>query len=192
MVNPVAVVTPRINFPLSIRDLLHEVRIVRSGLEAQIERLDRMERDLAVLAGTHPDQIGTHIVHVPGQVAYNMDTRQNADGSVVVAIDGGTPFSLGPRLAEVFQFIATAEKDRDGQDALVGWRTRAEILKLLGGPQGRPFHPRYVNNIVHLLKEALRKAGYDRNLIQTNRLRGIRLALKRGQRVLRAGTPRSW
>jgi len=192
MVIPVPVVAPRINFSLSIRDLLHEVRVVRSGLEAQIERLDRMERDLSVLAGTRPDPDGAHIVHFTSQVACNLLTRQNADGSVVVVIDGGAPFSLGPRLAEVFEFIATAEKDRDGNDALVGWRSRAEVLQLLGGSQGRPFHPRYVNNIVHLLKEALRKAGYDRNLIQTNRQRGIRLALKRGQRVQRAGVPRPW
>jgi hypothetical protein len=107
-----------------------------------------------------------------------------------VAIRGGRKFSLGPKLAEVFKFIATGEKDGAGEDPLVGWRSRTEILKFLKDSTGEEFRKQYVNNMVHLLKKALRKAGYDHSLIQTHRQKGIRFALKRGaQGVVKASAP---
>jgi hypothetical protein len=122
-------------------------------------------------------------------VAHNLDIQPQPDGSAEMMIDGGRKFFLGPRLAEVFKFIASAGKDGAGEDPLVGWRSRQEILKFLSDSTGEEFRKQYVNNMVHLLKKALRKAGYDRGLIQTNRQKGIRFALKRGAQGLKASTP---
>jgi len=52
------------------------------------------------------------------QIAYNLDIRTRANGSVEVAIDSGEKFSLGPRLAEVFRFLASGDKERGGNDGL--------------------------------------------------------------------------
>ncbi len=181
--------SPRFNVAASIRDALHELRLVRSCLEGQIDRLDRLERELVALLGGCADVPGVRLTPGAGQVAHNLEILPRADGSAVVAIDGGRKFVLARQLAEVFQFIATGDKDRSGIDPLVGWRSRSEILDFLAVSAGRSFHPRYVNNLVHRLKQALRKAGYDCNLIQTHRQKGVRFAFKRGARTLPEASP---
>lgn len=147
---------PRINFGGSIRDLLHDVRLVRISLEAQIERLDRIERELKDLLDIQ-DQSAPNLVSfgtVP--VAYNLVIHHHSDGSVEFAIDGGSKFSLGPRLAEVFQFLASGDKDRSGKDALVGWRSRDEILEFLEKSTGKRFRRNYVNNMVYLYSSVVK------------------------------------
>ena len=170
------VATPRINVGASIRDLLHDVRLVRSALEAQIERLDRMERELTILMGTHPEGAGKDT----DPVASNLFINERADGSVEFAIDGGKSFSLGPRLAEVFLFLASGDKERSANRALAGWRSRTEIVAFLEKHSGKRITRNYVNGMVYLLKKALLKAKYDRKLIQSHRQKGVRLAYKRG------------
>lgn len=175
---------PRFNVDATVRDALHELRLVRNCLEAQIERLDRLERELAALLCSRRDGAQSDLIFGPGQVAHNLEIEQRADGSAVVAIDGGRKFILARQLAEFFQFIASGGKDPSGKDPLVGWRTRTEILDFLAEAYDKGFQPRYINNLVHRLKCALRKAGYDFNLIQCHRQKGVRFAFKRGARAL--------
>jgi len=177
-------VMPRYNIGATIRDGLHEIRLLRNCLEGQIERLDRMERELAALIGGCADGTDCGFLDGLGQVAHNLEIQPRADGSAVVSIDGGRKFVLAQQLAEVFQFIASGDKNRSGKDPLVSWRSRAEILDFLADSAGRSFHPRYINNLVHRLKCALRKAGYDCNLIQIHRRKGVRFAFKRGAQAL--------
>jgi transposase len=101
----------------------------------------------------------------------------------VVSIDGGRKFVLAPQLAEVFRFIATGDKERSEKDPLVSWRSREAVLELLDS-DGRSYSRRYVNNLVHRLRQTLRKAGYDWNLIQTHRQKGVRFAFKRGAKLM--------
>lgn len=169
---------PRINLVTSVRDLLHDVRLIRNSLEAQIERLERVELELSVLvssSGADPSNAGPL---GGGPMAHNLEINPLPDGSVEFAIDGGDTFSLGPRLAEVFQYLASGDKDRSGQDALVGWRSRMEIIAFLEKHARRAFRTNNVNGMVYLLKKALQKAGYDPKLIQTHRQKGVRLAYK--------------
>ncbi|MGD0736465.1 MAG: hypothetical protein ABR976_15025 [Terracidiphilus sp.] len=177
-------VMPRYNIGATIRDALHEIRLLRNCLEGQIDRLDRVERELAALISGCTDRADSRIPNGLGQVAHNLEMQPHANGSAVVSIDGGREFILARQLAEVFEFIATGDKDRSGKDSLVGWRLRTEILAFLENSAGRRFHPRYVNNLVNRLKYALRKAGYDSSLIQTHRQKGVRFAIKRGARTL--------
>jgi hypothetical protein len=178
MTQGVHVAEPRINYRASIRDLLHELSLVRSSLDAQADRVDLVRRDLVFLAGL--PSAGVPPASGAGPVAYNLRAVDRADGSVEFTIDGGNKFSLGPRLAEVLRFLASAEPDHGAKDTLVGWRSRADVLRFLEQRAGRSFPPSYVNNIVNLLRGAIRAAKYDRGLIQTHRQKGIRLAYKRG------------
>jgi hypothetical protein len=178
MANEIQLALPRINLSASMRDLLHDVRVAQGSLGAQIERLERIEREMLVLMGSCPPTSGGPIGPGTVSVAYNLDMRSRPDGSVVVSIDGGGRFSLAARLAEVFRFLASGDKQRGGNDDLVGWRSREEINKFLNESAGKILRASYVNNLVYLLKKALCKAGYDRSLIQTHRQKGIRLALK--------------
>jgi hypothetical protein len=178
MANPLVGAGPKVNLAASVRDLLHDVRLIRNCLEAQLERLDRIELELSQLvpcsraAGQNAPALES------GPVAHNLEIRRLPDGSVKFAIDGGSSFSLGPRLAEVFQFLASGDKNRNGSDALVGWRSRMEVSAFLEKHSGKLFRTSYINGMVYLLKKALRKAGYDAKLIQTHRQKGIRLAYK--------------
>lgn len=179
---------PRFNIGASVQDLLQEVRLIRKCLEAQIERLDRAEYELSVLVKTLGADARNPVAFDKGPVAHNLDVQQHPDGSIEFAIDGGDRFSLGPRLAEVFQFLASGDRDRSGKDALVGWRSRTEIIEFLEASTGKRFTRNYVNSMVYLLKKALRDAGYDHKLIQTHRQKGIRLAYKHGAQ----GPPHPW
>jgi len=177
---------PRINYDASIRMLVHDVRVTRANLAAQIARLDRIEFDLVTLLQACAPFETNACVSGSFRVAHNLAIWRRSDGSVEVSIDGGAKFSLGPRLADVFLFLASGGKDASGKDPLVAWRSRADILRFLQEGASRSFRKSYVNNMVHLLKEALRKAGYDRSLIQTHRRKGIRLAYKGGSQDLSA------
>ena len=176
-------VPPRFNVPASFRDAVHEVRLVRGSLERQIDKLDRLERELVALYRIWLGGAG----HIPpidlGQVAYNLEVQSHPDGSAVIAIDGGRKFVLSQQLAEFFRFIASGEKDRSGSDPLVGWRSSDEILDFLADSAGRSYEKRYINNLVHRVKKALQNADYDCNLIQRNRQKGVRFAFKRGARI---------
>lgn len=185
--------SPRYNVDATIRDSLHELRLVRSCLERQTERLDRLERELAALLGGCRVNAGLYLASDPSHVAHNLEIEPRANGTVVVAIDGGRKFVLARQLADFFQFIATGDRDRNEKDPLIGWRSRTEILAFLADSAGRSFKPRYINNLVYRLKRALQKAGYDHSLIQTHRQKGVRFAFKRGARSLpEASLPGSW
>jgi len=175
----------KINISGSVRDWLHDLRLLRNCLEAQIERLDRMELEMDALMSLHGAGSSASTVAPGAQpVALNLHIQPQPDGSARFVIDGGTSFSLAPRLAEVFQFLASGDKDRSAEDGLVGWRSRREIVLFLEKSTGKAFTTRYLNGMVYLLKKALREAGYDGRLIQTHRQKGIRLAYKGGTQSL--------
>jgi len=155
---------PRFNVIESLRDLLHDLRLVRNALEAQIERIDRLEYEIKALVRGSGAGAGPFGGSTP--VAHNLMIDSQPDGSVRFAIDGGKSFTLPPRLAEVFLFLASGEKGASDDDALVGWRSRTEISAFQGGR-----------------RKALRTALYNPKLIQTHRQKGVRLAYKRGEPV---------
>ncbi len=173
---------PRFNIAATLGLWRREIRAALGALDAQIDRLGQLERKIQMLIDLCPPQsLGEKEAIIAGAdpVVYNMDVDYRADGYIVVALDGGKRFKLPPQLAEVFLFISAAEKEQDGRDPLVGWRSRAEILELVTSSARRTFPKRYVNNLVHRLKQALRHAGYNIGLIQTHRRKGVRLAYKR-------------
>jgi hypothetical protein len=174
---------PIINIGASIRELRRKLRLVLGILDALTDKLAEIERELAVMEGSRNVGSGGPPPSGDNQIAYNLDIRTHANGSIEVAIDGGVKFSLGPRLAEVFRFLASADKERGGNDELVGWRSREEINKFLNDSTDKQLRASYANHMAYLLKKALRKAGYECNLIQSHRQKGYRLALKHSSSV---------
>ena len=161
----------------------------RNCLEGQVDRLDGLERELVALSRSCSGGVGYGTTIDVGQVAYNLEIQSRPDGSAVFSIDGGRKFVLAQQLAEVLRFIASGEKDRSGSDLLVGWRSRTEVLSFLADSAGRSYEPRYLNNLVHRLRMALKKADYHCDLIQTNRQKGVRFALKREVRNQQIAPP---
>jgi hypothetical protein len=160
----------------SIKELRRRLRLVMRAMDEALDKLGAIERDLKILEGLAPVSPGCIIGPRTGPIVYNLDVQKRYDDSIVVSINGGDPFILGPRLAGVFQFISAGGCSSDD---LIGWRSREEILKSLNNFAGHELRIGYVNSLINLLKDKLAKAGYDRDLIQTSREKGVRLALKR-------------
>lgn len=183
---------PRINIGASIRELRRKLRLVLGILDALTDKVAEIERDLAVMERARNVCPDGPPPPVDDPIAYNLEIRTRANGSVEVTIDGGEKFSLGPRLAEVFRFLASGDKERGGNDELVGWRSRAEINKFLNDSTGKQLRACYVNNLVHLLRMALSKAHYDSKLIQSHRQKGYRFALKHSSSVRWKDSSTTW
>ena len=160
----------------SIKELRRRLRLVMRAIDEALDKLATLERDLKILEGFVQVSPGCIIGPSMGPIVYNLDVQKRYDDSIVVSINGGDPFVLGPRLAGVFQFISTGGCSSDD---LIGWRSREEILKSLNNFAGSELRIGYVNSLINLLKDKLSKAGYDRDLIQISREKGVRLALKR-------------
>ena len=167
--------TAKINFSVSARDWLHDLRLVRSALEAQIDRLDRLELEMDRLASLDGRDAGAL---APGAtpVALYLEIHPQPDGSARIIIDGGAKLLLAPRLADVFHYLASSEKDHTAKDGLPEWRSRMEIVRFLEKHAGKAFTTRYLNGMIYLLKKALHEAGYDARLIQSHRQKGVRFA----------------
>jgi hypothetical protein len=100
---------PIINIGASIRELRRRLRLVLGILDALTDKVAEIERELAVMEGAR--NVSTGEPPPPSDpIAYNLDIRTRANGSVEVTIDGGEKFSLGPRLAEVSGFSLRATR----------------------------------------------------------------------------------
>ncbi len=160
----------------SIKELRRRLRLVMRSLDELLDKIGTIERDLKILEGVAQVSPGCIIGPITGPIVYNLDIQKRYDDSIVVSINGGESFILGPRLAGVFQLISGGSCSSDD---LIGWHSREEIMKSLHNFAGHELRIGYVNSLINLLKDKLTKAGYDRDLIQTSREKGVRLALKR-------------
>ena len=172
---------PRINLLSSALDLLAEVRAIRTNQDKQLDRLDRLEKELTMLVyalgGSARYHRRAQDPELVGPVARSLVVKARPDDSADFQIDGGHTFRLSPRPAELLAYLASSEGSTE--DALTPWRSRESIVKWLEKKTGKPMRRQYVNNLVCLLRTAFRKAGLDPDLLQTHKRKGIRLALKR-------------
>ena len=169
--------TPRFNVGATARDWLHELRLMRSCLDAQMGRICRLERELVILIRAS-DTSENRVIAGEDPIACNLAIHWRSDGYAAISIDGGAKFLLPPQLAVVFALISADKTASRGRDPLVSWHSREEIAGHLSRHLHRPVAVSYVNNLVHRLRKALRQAGYDTKLIQTHRLKGVRFAYK--------------
>jgi hypothetical protein len=200
----------KVNSKAVIRDARLKLRMVIGILEKIIDKLkalikiiENIELALSYLGDSPPVDIGEPHEGEPHDnkpldsgddpVAYNADIRLHSDGSIDVRIDNGKEWlKLGRRLAGVFLFIASGDIDCRGGDDLVGWRSRTEIIDFLETTANKKFLPRYVNNLLNLIRGKLDNAKYDRKLVQTHSEMGVRLAFKGSARKLLKSSLDQW
>lgn len=171
-------------------------RLVRRLSEAD-ELADRIECNMAALLdeateaglfgkavrglGARPTPKRTEKLPVqlgPKPTAIRVDHTPQARGWMKVSIDGAASFLLEPRLARFVKFLLV--DNGDSRDGLIGWWPVDEIAKLLGCKGHRKAGRHTVSQWIYLLKKCMASAGHDKRLIQTDRQRGVRFALKRG------------
>ncbi len=185
--------------------LLHEIRSIRNSCDYQNDHVERLQKSLTGQR-TRIDLIELELKKIIGAcgkenamsplpkgydelgpmlapIAHIIKKQVLHDGSLEVTIDGGERFVLPGRLAQVFSFISTGDRDRGGPDALVAWRSRIEIKAYLEKQANKRFEPKHINQLVFRLKNVLRSAGYNPRLIQSSRLKGVRLAYNPGSQA---------
>jgi len=109
--------------------------------------------------------------------ATTLEIKLRSDGLSDVRIDAGKKFSLPPALADLLSILSLNGGTSD--DRLVGWKTIDEVAILLGKRSSRRFSRHAVTqSIYRLRRELFNRGGANPYLIQTNRRRGVRFALK--------------
>jgi hypothetical protein len=112
-----------------------------------------------------------------------LEIKPRSDGLSDVRIDAGKRFSLPPILADLLSVLSLNGAASD--DGLVGWKTIDEIAILLGKRSSRRFSRHAVTqSIYRLRKELFNRGGANPYLVQTNRRRGVRFALKQRNRSI--------
>ena len=115
--------------------------------------------------------------------ATSLEIKPRSDGYSDVRIDAGKSFSLPPGLADLLSVLSLNASPND--DGLVGWKTIDEVAILLGKRSNKRFSRHAViQNIYRLRKELFNRGGINPFLVQTNRRRGVRFALKQRARSL--------
>jgi hypothetical protein len=133
------------------------------GSTATLEAQVRPRKSLRYLA-----ESGTSVLEI----------KARPDGTADVRIDGGKQFTLPPTLADLI--TALSIDNGSSEDAFVGWKTVKEIAEYLTKQSGKQVTKRAITqNIYRLRKELFDRGGVNPYLVQTNRRRGIRFALRR-------------
>jgi len=125
-----------------------------------------------------PAKINKSLRYLADAGAAMLEIKTRPDGMADVRIDGGKSFTLPPTLAD----LITALSIDNGQceDPFVGWKTISEVADYLSRQSNKPVTKRAITqNIYRLRRELFDRGGVNPYLIQTNRRRGIRFALRR-------------
>jgi hypothetical protein len=166
-----------------IGHLNHLLRVAQGAGDRQVDRFFEISRLVSDLIKDGLDDPTVAIgprVGLMAQIAQTLRIEDHIDGTVWFAFDLRNEFKLAPRLADLLTYLASASADRAGStEHLVGFRSRADILAFLEETAGKKFRRQYLNNLVNLLKDALRRLD-GRILVVTDRRKGIRLLLKHG------------
>lgn len=109
---------------------------------------------------------------------FSLEIKARPDGMADIRIDGGKQFTLPPTLADLMTALSIDNGLSD--DAFVGWKTVREIAEYLATRSGKPVTKRAITqNVYRLRKELFDRGGVNPYLVQTNRRRGVRFALRR-------------
>jgi hypothetical protein len=108
----------------------------------------------------------------------SLEIKPRPDGMADIRIDGGKRFTLPPALADLMTVLSI--DNGLSEDSLVGWKSVKEVAEYLGKQSGKPVTTRAITQSVYRLrKELFDRGGVNPYLVQTNRRRGIRFALRR-------------
>jgi hypothetical protein len=109
--------------------------------------------------------------------ALTLEIKPRPDGLCDVRIDAGQQFKLPPALADLLSILSLNGGQSD--DRFVGWKTLDEVAILLGKKSGRRLSRHTVTqSIYRLRRELFNRGGANPYLVQTNRRRGVRFALR--------------
>ncbi|HSB08830.1 MAG TPA: hypothetical protein VLM38_04925 [Blastocatellia bacterium] len=149
-----------------------------------LKMMEECAREADEIQGVEGSIIETHpsanepLRHLAESGASSLEIRTRPDGTATVRIDGGKQFTLPPTLADLI--TALSIDNGPGDDAFVGWKSVKEVADYLTKQSGKPVTKRAITqNLYRLRKELFDRGGVNPYLVQSNRRRGIRFALRR-------------
>lgn len=150
-----------------------------------LERVART-RDASSAASSEPPKRPRQMLRGPFDARVcAIDLTRRADDWALVRFDQSGEIALPPILADLLSLLSDDNGISD--DELVGWKTLDQVAKDLQKTSGRPFTRHAVTQqIYRLRRELFTRGGVSPKLIQTNRRRGVRLALMRARRADRS------
>ncbi|MDQ2974755.1 MAG: hypothetical protein M3R69_04985 [Acidobacteriota bacterium] len=123
-------------------------------------------------------KVKDHLRRMAEAGVLSLEIKTRADDLADVRIDGGKQFTLPPMLADLLYTLSI--DSGPSEDEIVGWKRLDEVAILLTKRMGRRFTRHSVTqNIYRLRQELFNRAGANPFLIQTNKRRGVRFALRR-------------
>jgi hypothetical protein len=104
--------------------------------------------------------------------------RPQASGAAAVQIDAGTEFLLPQALSSLLEVLMLDNRHSD--DEFVGWKSLKEIASQLAKRgEVKVTRRALVQRVYRLRRDLFVRGGVSPHLVQTNRRRGARVALKR-------------
>lgn len=161
-------------------ELFQLIKTMEEYLEQNDDRVDESAKDAAASALPVQTRRGTTnpLRHLAEAGAASLEIHPRPDGTADVRVDGGKQFNLPPNLADLM--TALSIDNGAGDDGFVGWKTSKEIAEYLAKQSGKSVSKRAITQIVYRLrKELFDRGGVNPYLVQTNRRRGFRFALRR-------------
>jgi hypothetical protein len=172
--------SPRVNVPRSIGDVIRDVeRIVERG-ERVLEELCEIERAVSEQSCTLPRRTRGPNPPAPKSPApslQNLHLKGMEKGCVVVSFDGGKRIAFPPALTELMGILASDESD--SPDEFVAWKSFDRVGELLEKRLGRRFSHHNVSQLLSRLRGVFKGADLDARLIESSKVLGARLRLKR-------------
>ncbi len=185
-----------------LRRLEREANDLRKRLCRGEELLDGIVRDIGRLAGNlKAARLGDTTVSrgtasgcrcgargtirrkpsvVTGLGVARLKIRMRRNGSSRIRVDGGKAFLLTRSLTELLRIIAS--DGGEGKELVVGWKSKRDIVLQMEKVFGRSFGRHTLDNLIYRLRrDLIDKGDVHPGLLQTDRRRGVRFALRRGE-----------
>lgn len=109
--------------------------------------------------------------------ATHVEARPHAGGGIDIRIDGRKWLRLPPMPGELLRILIEPGQP-PAADGLPAYRPYSDLALRLTKVLGRKVARKDITQVVHKLRRAFRAAGENWFLIQTNRTRGLRFALR--------------
>ena len=156
----------------------YEIFQLLKMLEELSEGAEDVVENVADSRGDQRSKARKPLFYLTESGASSLEIKPRPDGMADVRIDGGKQFTLPPALADLI--LALSIDNGLTGDALVGWKSVKEVAAYLSKQSGKPVGKRAITqNVYRLRKELFDRGGVNPYLVQTNRRRGIRFALRR-------------
>lgn len=165
------------------QELADGIALALADLREELAGTGQAQRPMRLPARRREEADGDSLRRTAESGVSSLELRPAPDGMVRVRIDAGKVFALPPVLADLLAILAA---DGGGsEDEFVPWRDPHQVGRLLAGKTGHPVTRHGLNQAIYRLRrELLRRGSVNPYLIQSNRRRGLRFALRRAVPVI--------